>query len=90
MRRLGWIRGVYDMRAHTRGDSRQAKSLSDAFIDQFAVVGPPDDCIERLRSLADVSLDELFLAAKFTLQSNDGAEAIALVAEEVLPALRHG
>ena len=81
---------VYDMRAHTRGDSPQAKSLSDVFIDQFAVVGPPDDCIEKLRSLTDVGLDKLFLAANFTLQTNDGAEAIALAAEEVLPALRHG
>ena len=35
------LRSNYDMRAHTRGDSRQAGTLTDDFIDRFAIVGPP-------------------------------------------------
>ena len=42
----------YDMKQHTRADSRQAGTLTDDFVDRFAVVGPPDRCIERLKSLA--------------------------------------
>jgi 5,10-methylenetetrahydromethanopterin reductase len=79
---------VYDMRAHTRGDSRQARTLSAEFIDHFAVVGPPDRCIEKLQGLAGLGLDKLFLAANFTLYTEVGAQAVALAAKEVLPALQ--
>ena len=33
------LRSNYDMRAHTRGDSRQAGTLTDDFVDRFAIVG---------------------------------------------------
>ncbi len=79
---------VYDMRAHTRGDSRQARTLSAKFIDHFAVVGPPDRCIEKLQGLAGLGLDKLFLAANFTLYTEVGAQAVALAAKEVLPTLQ--
>ena len=82
------MRDVYDMRAHTRSDSRQAQTLSAEFIDQFAVVGPPDRCIEKLQGLAGLGLDKLFLAANFTLRTEVGARAVALAAKEVLPALQ--
>ena len=83
------LHDVYDMRAHTRGDSRQAQTLTPEFIDHFAVVGPPDRCIERLQGLAALGLDKLFLATNFTLmQTEVGVDAIALAAKEVLPALR--
>ena len=77
------------MRKHTRGDSRQAQTLEPEFIDHFAVVGPPDRCVERLRGLAALGLDKLFLATNFTLmQTEAGKGAIALAAKEVLPPLR--
>ena len=82
------MHGVYDMRMHTRGDARQARMLAPEFIDRFAVVGPPDRCVERLRELAGLGLDKLFLATNFTLRDERGLEAIALAAKEVLPALR--
>lgn len=82
------MHGVYDMRRHTRGDSRQARMLAPEFIDHFAVVGPPDRCIEKLRALAGLGLDKLFLATNFTLRDDTGLAAIALAAKEVLPALR--
>ena len=85
---LKTMHDAYDMRAHTRGDSRQAQTLSAEFIDHFAVVGPPDRCIEKLQGLAGLGLDKLFLAANFTLYTEVGAQAVALAAKEVLPALR--
>ena len=55
----------------------------------FAVVGPPDRCVERLRGLAALGLDKLFLAINFNLmRTEEGKGAIALAAKEVLPALR--
>ena len=86
---LETLHGVYDMRRHTRADSRQAQTLEPEFIDRFAVVGAPDRCVERLRGLAALGLDKLFLATNFTLmQTEAGKAAIALAAKEVLPALR--
>ena len=85
---LRTIYDAYDMRAHTQSDSAQARTLTAEFIDQFAVVGPPDRCIERLRELAALGLDKLFLATNFTLRSEEGMKAVALAAKEVLPALR--
>lgn len=77
------------MRAHTRGDSRQAQTLTPEFIDRFAVVGAPDRCVERLQGLAALGLDKLFLAINFNLmRTEEGKGAIALAAKEVLPALR--
>ncbi|MEM7363838.1 MAG: LLM class flavin-dependent oxidoreductase [Pseudomonadota bacterium] len=87
---LKTMHAVYDMRAHTRGDSRQAQTLSEDFIDRFAVVGPPDRCIPKLQQLAETGLDKLFLATNFTLTTDEGADAIALAAKEVLPVLRSG
>jgi len=83
------MRAVYDMRAHVRGDSPQADVLAPSFIDEFAVVGAPDQCVQRLSQLAALGLDKLFFAANFTLaQTEDGVASIALVANEVLPALK--
>ena len=56
------LRTNYDMKAHTRGDSRQAGTLTDDFVDRFAIVGTPDRCIERLRSLAALGLDKVAIS----------------------------
>lgn len=88
---LSDLRNSYDMRAHTRGDSRQAGVLTEAFIDRFAVVGPPDRCIARLRALAALGLDKLALAGSLRGVSEiDAAVSRHLLQAEVLPALRGG
>ena len=56
------LRANYDMKQHTRSDSRQAGMLTDDFIDRFAIVGPPDRCIERLKSLAKLGLDKVAIS----------------------------
>jgi 5,10-methylenetetrahydromethanopterin reductase len=82
------LRSNYDMKAHTRGDSRQAGTLTDDFIDRFAIVGPPERCIERLRSLAALGLDKVAISgAARGAAADDVVVGRRLVAEQVLPAL---
>ena len=83
------LRSNYDMRAHTRGDSRQAGTLTDDFIDRFAIVGPPERCIQRLRSLAALGLDKVAISgATRGAAEADAAVGRRLVVEEVLSGMR--
>ena len=86
---LETLRTNYDMKAHTRGDSRQAGTLTDDFVDRFAIVGTPERCIERLRALEGARPrqggDQRRPAA---LQAGDAAVGRRLIAEQVLPAMR--
>lgn len=79
---LNALHDSYDMRAHTRGDSRQAATLTADFIDHFAVVGTPARCIERLRELASLGIDKFIL-------SGLAGDAVELFEREVLPAVRN-
>lgn len=86
---LQTLRSAYDMRMHTRGDSRQAGTLTPDFIDHFAVAGPPDRCIEKLKSLAALGLDKLSLGGNIRLtETAEGRTAKALLEREVLPVLQ--
>jgi 5,10-methylenetetrahydromethanopterin reductase len=83
------LRSNYDMKAHTRGDSRQAGTLTDDFIDRFAIVGSPERCIERLRSLADLGLDKVAVSgASRGAALDDIAVGRELIAKEVIPGMR--
>ncbi|HEY6984053.1 LLM class flavin-dependent oxidoreductase [Reyranella sp.] len=83
------LRTNYDMRAHTRADSRQAGTLTDDFIDRFAIVGSPERCIERLRSLRVLGLDKLAINSRARgASADDSAVSRQLVVREILPAMR--
>jgi 5,10-methylenetetrahydromethanopterin reductase len=56
------LHSTYDMRKHTRADSRQAQELTPEFMDRFAIVGPPEHCIERLRSLEGLGIDKVIVS----------------------------
>ena len=78
----------YDMKAHTRGDSRQATTLTDDFVDRMAIVGPPDRCIERLRALAKLGLDKVAISGATRGASvEDAAVGRELLVKHVLPAM---
>jgi 5,10-methylenetetrahydromethanopterin reductase len=86
---LETLRTNYDMRAHTRADSRQAGTLTDDFIDRYAIVGSPDRCIERLRSLKALGLDKVAISSRTRGASPDaGVVSQQLIVREVLPAMR--
>ena len=83
------LRTNYDMKKHTQGDSRQAGTLTDDFVDRFAIVGPPDRCIERLRELAKLGLDKVAVSGGMRgVDAGDAAVGKKLVAEQVLPGMR--
>lgn len=78
----------YDMRAHTRSDSPQAAFVTPEFIDRFAIVGSPDQCIARFRGLAEIGISKFVLSG--VDRGADGSEARALLEKEVLPSLVGG
>jgi len=81
--------GNYDMKAHTRGDSRQATTLTDDFVDRMAIVGPPERCVERLRELKALGLDKVAISGATRGASEaDAAVGRKLVAEHVLSGMR--
>jgi len=83
------LRSNYDMRAHTRADSRQAATLTDDFIDRFAIVGSPERCIDRLRSLAALGLDKVAISGGTRGAAAEDVETSRrLFADQVLPAMR--
>jgi 5,10-methylenetetrahydromethanopterin reductase len=83
------LRSNYDMKAHTSGDSRQAGTLTDDFIDRFAIVGSPDRCIQRLHALKALGLDKVAVSGGMRgAAADDIAVSKQLVAEHVLPGVQ--
>ena len=83
------LRSNYDMRAHTRGDSRQGGTLTDDFIDRYAIVGTPDRCIQRLQSLAVLGLDKVAISGGTRGAAPETAEVNRrLMMQQVLPGMR--
>jgi 5,10-methylenetetrahydromethanopterin reductase len=86
---LAEVHRGYHMTQHTRGDSAQAGLLSPAFVDRFAVVGPPAVCIARLRELISLGLSKLVLVGPTAgVDPKEAGAALQRLAAEVLPALR--
>lgn len=76
----------YDMRAHTRADSNQAGLLDDAFIDRFAIAGPPEHCVDRLRELEALGMGRVVISGPTAGGDPDAARAaMALFDTVVLP-----
>ena len=58
---LNRLHDAYNMNEHTRADSQQADVLTPGFIDRFAIVGSPDQCLDRIAELGDLGLDKLIV-----------------------------
>ncbi len=79
----------YDMRAHTRGDSRQAGVLTEPFIDRFAIVGPPSRVTERLHELTALGLDKIVMTGAMRGVSETAAAVAKQTMEtKVLPSFQ--
>jgi 5,10-methylenetetrahydromethanopterin reductase len=79
----------YDLNRHGLARASSAGALDDEFLDRFAVLGPAQRCIDRLRELIGLGLDRIVLVPG----SRDSDPALldrtnAALAREVLPALR--
>ena len=63
--------------------------LDDDFVDRFAIAGPPEYCIERLRELEALGMERIAISGPTAGADADAARvAMSLMDTEVLPALR--
>lgn len=84
---LNKLHNEYDMKEHTRTDSKQAGVLTTDFIDSYAIVGTPDQCIDRIREIESLGIDKLVVIGPTAGADRQAArDAERLVASEVLTA----
>ncbi len=88
---IGQVGRHYDEARHGLSDAAQTHSLTDEFVDRFAVAGPAARCAARLRALFDLGLDRIVVVPG---SRDTGQELLSygneLFAREVLPELRAG
>lgn len=77
----------YQMTRHGHA-GRQKEPIGDDFIDAFAIAGPVDYCVERIRRLIALGLDKLTLAPPQGDHGEAGRQAYADLIGKVLPQLR--
>ena len=83
------VHDAYDMTRHTQAGTAQAAQLTDAFVDTYAVVGPPSYCAERLHELFDLGLQRLVLIAGSSgVEANLVRAANRRLVDEVIPAVK--
>jgi len=81
--------GDYDKQRHGRPDAAHAQALPLEFIQRFAIVGPPEACVERLNALCGLGVQRLFLTFPRQDQFGDAARAVTeRFACEVLPQIK--
>jgi 5,10-methylenetetrahydromethanopterin reductase len=79
----------YDTERHAESQSTQTTAVPDDFVDRFAVVGPSNGCVARLRELAALGIERLVVVGAAKDASRRQAEAVRKrFATEVLPELR--
>src|SRR5579872_384568 len=79
----------YDMARHTRGDAGHARFLDDAFVDRFAIVGPPAHCAERFEAVLKLGFDHLVIVGPGgDVVPSEGVKSLAMFSAEVLPLLK--
>jgi 5,10-methylenetetrahydromethanopterin reductase len=63
--------------------------LKPEFVDRFAVVGPPDVCMQRLHDLAALGLERFVITgASFRSDRDHARTSEELLTRELLPALQ--
>jgi len=83
------IRTGYDMTRHGNlsHDKIKGATLSWDFVQRFAIVGPPDHCIQRLLQLASVGI-ERFVIVGPGFHPESGPAGGSLFVREVMPTVR--
>jgi 5,10-methylenetetrahydromethanopterin reductase len=81
----------YDSNVHLNNRADHTAALNADFVDRFAIVGPPEVCVDRLRTLAGLGIERFVITgASFGADREQARAADHLVTGEVLPALREG
>lgn len=76
------VADTYDMKNHGQSAGRHAEALDDEYIDQFALVGEPGRCVDRIGELVEMGIERF----NFWTAGIDGreGESYALAVDEVL------
>ena len=80
------VRRGYDMNKHDdihAGDKIIGGALAWDFVERFAIVGPPERCVERLLELVRLGIERFMIVSPDLFQPGP-----TLLSREVLPALR--
>lgn len=84
-----YLRSHYDMREHTRAKAAHTAGIGDAFIDWFAITGPTEVAVRRLKELAALGLDFCYvIPGSADVPREVVATSLNSLARDVLPALR--
>jgi 5,10-methylenetetrahydromethanopterin reductase len=79
----------YDSNLHLVNTAPHTAGLDADFVDRFAIVGDPQECVRRLCDLAALGLERFVITGvSFGADPTQARLADRLVREEVLPALR--
>lgn len=82
---------TYDMSRHARADAGHAQFIDDAFVDRFAIAGPPAHCMKRFEALLKLGFDHLIIVGPGAdVAPSDQVQALRLFTTEVLPFLKSG
>lgn len=88
------LQSGYDMQHHNLRQGSHVGSIDDAFVDWFAICGPPQKCIDRLSRLLAMGLDHLHILGGTPDIAEHGPRWEAIVNQQetlagrVLPILR--
>jgi 5,10-methylenetetrahydromethanopterin reductase len=77
------IRRAHDPREHLGLNAPYAQHVTDSLIDKFALAGPPEECLERVRALVKTGVDELNL----TFMHPDTEKLLRIFSERVMAKL---
>lgn len=81
----------YNSNEHLRNDAAHTSGLDADFVDRFAIVGPPERCIERLTEIGGLGIDRFVVTGPtFGADRDEARAASQLFAREVLPVLQNG
>jgi 5,10-methylenetetrahydromethanopterin reductase len=84
-----WLREHYDMRDHTRTGVAHTAGIGDEFVDWFAVAGTAAHARDRLRALAAVGLDFVWIVpGSGNVPREVLLASLRSLAADVVPALR--
>lgn len=82
---LARIHRLYDMTRHTQVGARQAEALTPGFVDRFAIVGPPERCLDRLDELGSLGVDRVVVVGPTAGADRHAVRAsLQLLRDEVL------
>ena len=80
------LRTSYDYSQHMSAQARYAELIPDAIVPEFALAGTPDECVQQLRDLQPVGLDEITLSP-YAVEGGTRADTIAALARDVIARL---